>query len=49
VGQLTMQFEDIGTNAIIDSLFTMVDALIDLVPNGSHGKSIVVSVDMITK
>jgi hypothetical protein len=44
-----MQFEDMGIDAIIGSLFTIVDALINLAPNGSHGKSIVVSADMIMK
>ena len=44
-----MQLEDIGTKAIVDSLFTIIDRLINLAANGSHGESIVVSADMITK
>jgi hypothetical protein len=49
VGQLTMQFEHIGTDAIIHSLFTIVDRLIHFATYRSHGKGIVVGANMITK
>ena len=44
-----MKFEDVGTKSIVDSLLTIVDRLIDLATNRSHGKGIVVSANMITK
>jgi hypothetical protein len=44
-----MQFEDIRTKTIVHSLFTIIDRLIDFATDRSHGQSIVVSADMITK
>ena len=44
-----MEFEDIRTESIVDSLLTVVDRLIDLATDRSHGESIVVSANMITK
>jgi hypothetical protein len=49
MGQLTMQLEYIGTEAIIDSLWTIIDRLINLVTDRSHGESIVVGANMITE
>ena len=44
-----MELEDIGTNAIIYSLFTIIDRLINLAPNRSHSKGIVVGANVIAK
>jgi hypothetical protein len=44
-----MQLEDVGTDAIIDCLFTVVDRFINLATNGSHSKGIVVGANMIPK
>ena len=44
-----MELEDIGTNAIIDSLFTIIDRLINLATNRCHGKGIVVGANVIQK
>ena len=43
------KFEDIGTKAIVDSLFTIIDRFIDLATERSHSEGIVVSADVITK
>ena len=44
-----MELEDIGTDAIIDCLFTVIDRLINLATDRCHGKGIVVSANVITK
>jgi hypothetical protein len=49
VGQLAMQFEDIRTDTIIHSLFTVVDRLIHFATYGSHGEGIVVGANMIAE
>ena len=42
VGKLAMQPEDIGT-------FTVIDRLVHLAPDGSHGKGIVVIADVVSE
>ena len=49
VGELTMQFKNIGSDTIIGCLCTIVNRLIDLVTNRCHGKGIVVSANVILK
>jgi hypothetical protein len=44
-----MEFEDIGTDTIVHSLFTIVDRLINFATYRSHGQGIVVGANMITK